>query len=102
MAAIFIAATIYGCGKTFFWPTTLGVVSEQTPKGGALTLNAIGGIGQVSVHAKGRRAALREIATRLGWTFTLHRTDASPVACLLSLHGLLGGMRAARLAGGAA
>ena len=35
--------------KTFFWPTTLGVVSEQTPKGGALTLNAIAGIGMLSV-----------------------------------------------------
>ena len=49
LAAIFAAATIYGIGKTFFWPTTLGVVSEQTPKGGALTLNAIGGIGMLAV-----------------------------------------------------
>ena len=49
LAAIFIAATVYGIGKTFFWPTTLGVVSEQTPKGGALTLNAIGGIGMLAV-----------------------------------------------------
>ena len=29
------AATLYGFGKTFFWPTTLGVVSEQYPRGGA-------------------------------------------------------------------
>lgn len=49
IAMIFIAATIYGFGKTFFWPTTLGVVSEQTPKGGALTLNAIAGIGMLAV-----------------------------------------------------
>lgn len=49
LAMIFIAATVYGFGKTFFWPTTLGVVSEQTPKGGALTLNAIGGIGMLAV-----------------------------------------------------
>src|SRR5690606_9351306 len=41
---IFLAATLYGRGKTFFWPTTLGVVAEQTPKGGALTLNAVSGI----------------------------------------------------------
>jgi hypothetical protein len=47
--AIFAAATLYGVAKTFFWPTTLGVVSEQTPKGGALTLNAIAGIGMLSV-----------------------------------------------------
>jgi len=42
---IFLAATCYGLGKSFFWPTTLGVVSEQFPKGGALTLNAIAGVG---------------------------------------------------------
>jgi len=49
MFAIFTAATLYGIGKTFFWPTTLGVVSEQFPKGGALTLNAIAGIGMLTV-----------------------------------------------------
>ncbi|MBI2718844.1 MAG: DUF58 domain-containing protein [Rhizobiales bacterium] len=48
------------------------------------------------------RDALRQLAARLGWTFTLHRTDASPVSCLLALHGLLGGVRALRLSGGAA
>lgn len=46
---IFAAATLYGIGKTYFWPTTLGVVSEQFPKGGALTLNAIAGIGMLAV-----------------------------------------------------
>ncbi|MBC8127403.1 MAG: MFS transporter [Gloeobacteraceae cyanobacterium ES-bin-144] len=53
LAVIFIAATIYGVGKTFFWPTMLGVVSEQTPKGGALTLNAIAGIGMLAVGIVG-------------------------------------------------
>jgi hypothetical protein len=51
--AIFAAATLYGVGKTFFWPTMLGVVSEQTPKGGALTLNAISGIGMLAVGTLG-------------------------------------------------
>lgn len=50
---IFLAATLYGVGKTFFWPTMLGVVSEQFPKGGALTLNAIGGMGMIAVGALG-------------------------------------------------
>jgi MFS family permease len=50
---IFGAATLYGIGKTFFWPTMLGVVSEQTPRGGALTLNAIGGIGMLAVGTLG-------------------------------------------------
>lgn len=50
---IFAAATLYGVGKSFFWPTMLGVVAEQTPKGGALTLNAIAGIGMLSVGTLG-------------------------------------------------
>jgi len=50
---IFAAATLYGIGKTFFWPTMLGVVAEQTPKGGALTLNAISGIGMLAVGTLG-------------------------------------------------
>jgi len=52
-ASIFIAATLYGFGKTFFWPTMLGVVAEQTPKGGAMTLNAISGIGMLAVGTLG-------------------------------------------------
>jgi MFS family permease len=52
-AMIFVAATLYGFGKTFFWPTTLGVVAEQTPRGGALTLNAISGIGMLAVGTLG-------------------------------------------------
>jgi len=50
---IFLAATFYGAGKAFFWPTTLGIVSEQFPKGGALTLNAIAGVGMISVGVLG-------------------------------------------------
>jgi MFS family permease len=50
---VWVAATLYGFGKTFFWPTTLGVVAEQTPKGGALTLNAISGIGMLAVGVLG-------------------------------------------------
>jgi MFS family permease len=50
---IFAAATLYGIGKSFFWPTTLGLVSEQFPRGGALTLNAIGAVGMISVGVLG-------------------------------------------------
>ena len=52
-AMIFAAATLYAFGKTFFWPTMLGVVSEQMPRGGALTLNAISGIGMLAVGVLG-------------------------------------------------
>lgn len=50
---IFVAATIYAIGKSFFWPTMLGVAAERFPKGGALTLNAIGGMGMLSVGVVG-------------------------------------------------
>lgn len=53
MPMIFAAATLYAFGKTFFWPTMLGVTSEQCPKGGALTLNAMGGIGMLAVGILG-------------------------------------------------
>eukprot|EP00913_Durusdinium_trenchii_P008773 g8239.t1 len=51
--AIFVAATVYGLGKTFFWPTMLGVVGERFPKGGALTMGTIGGIGMLSAGLLG-------------------------------------------------
>jgi len=50
---ILLAATLYALGKTFFWPTMLGVVAEQFPKGGALTLNAIAGLGMMAVGILG-------------------------------------------------
>lgn len=53
VALIFGAATLYALGKTFFWPTMLGIVSEQTPKGGALTLNSVSGIGMLAVGVLG-------------------------------------------------
>jgi MFS family permease len=50
---IFLAATLFGIGTAFFWPTTLGLVAEQFPKGGAMTLNAIGGMGMIAVGVLG-------------------------------------------------
>jgi len=50
---LFLAATFYGFGKTFFWPTTLGVVSERYPRRGALMINAIAGVGMISVGTIG-------------------------------------------------
>lgn len=51
--AILVAATIYGIGKTFFWPTMLGVVAERFPRGGALTLGAVGAVGMLSAGLLG-------------------------------------------------
>jgi hypothetical protein len=56
VGVLFLAATLYGFGKTFFWPTTLGVISEQYPKGGALMLNAIAGVGMLAVGTIGNPA----------------------------------------------
>ena len=48
-----IAATIYACGKTFLWPTMLAVVSEQFPKGGAISIGFLGGAGMLSAGLLG-------------------------------------------------
>jgi MFS family permease len=44
----FAAATIFGVGKTYFWPTMLGVTAEQFPRGGALLISLMGGAGMLS------------------------------------------------------
>ncbi len=48
-----VAASVYAAGKTFLWPTMLAVVSEQFPKGGAITIGAIGGAGMLSAGLLG-------------------------------------------------
>jgi MFS family permease len=47
------AVSVYGIGKTFYWPTLLGVISERFPKGGALALGLSGGIGMISAGLLG-------------------------------------------------
>jgi MFS family permease len=47
------AVTVYGIGKTFYWPTMLGVISERFPKGGALALGISGGVGMISAGLLG-------------------------------------------------
>lgn len=48
-----VAATVYALGKTFLWPTMLAVVSEQFPRGGAITIGAMGGVGMLSAGLLG-------------------------------------------------
>lgn len=52
-AMVWIAVTVYGLGKTFLWPTMLGVVGERFPQGGALTMGAMGGVGMLSAGLLG-------------------------------------------------
>lgn len=47
--AALAAATLFGVGKTFLWPTMIGVAAEQFPRGGALLLSLMGGAGMLSV-----------------------------------------------------
>lgn len=47
------AAILYAFGKTFLWSTTLGLVSEQFPKGGALTLNGVSAVGVLGMGILG-------------------------------------------------
>ena len=53
VVAVFAALTIYGVGKTFMWPTMLAVASERYPKGGAVVIGAMGGVGMLSAGLLG-------------------------------------------------
>jgi MFS family permease len=43
------AATIYGLGIVYFWPTMLGVTAERFAKGGAFLLGLMGCMGNLSI-----------------------------------------------------
>lgn len=45
----FAAATIFGVGIAYFWPTMLGVTAERFPKGGALLLGLMGSFGNLAI-----------------------------------------------------
>jgi MFS family permease len=73
-AVAFAAATIFGIGKSFFWPTMIGVTAELFPRGGALLISLVGGAGMLSaavalplmgarIDQFGPGAALQYIAT---------------------------------------
>jgi len=44
----FVAATVFGVGKTYFWPTMLAFASDRFPKSGPLGMAVIGGTGMLS------------------------------------------------------
>jgi MFS family permease len=48
-----VAATIYALGKTFLWPTMLAVASERFPRGGAVAIGMMGGVGMLSAGLLG-------------------------------------------------
>jgi MFS family permease len=48
-----LALTVYGIGKTFFWPTMLAVASDRFPRTGAIAISIMGGIGMMSAGLTG-------------------------------------------------
>lgn len=48
-----VATTVYALGKTFLWPTMLAVGSERFPRGGAIALGLMGGVGMISAGMLG-------------------------------------------------
>jgi MFS family permease len=53
VALWYAVSIVYAVGKTFYWPTLLGVISERFPRGGALALGFSGGIGMLSAGLLG-------------------------------------------------
>ena len=45
----FLAATIWGVGVCYMWPTMLAAASERYPRGGALVMGMIGTAGSLSI-----------------------------------------------------
>ena len=45
-----LAATVWGCGVCFMWPTMLATASERFPRGGALLMGLMGTAGTLSVY----------------------------------------------------
>ena len=45
-----LAATLWGVGVCFMWPTMLGITSERFPKSGALGMGLIGGVGSMIIN----------------------------------------------------
>jgi MFS family permease len=45
-----LAATVWGCGVCFMWPTMLATASERFPHGGALLMGLMGTAGTLSIR----------------------------------------------------
>ncbi len=104
MATAFLAATVFGVGKCYFWPTMLGVTSERFPKGGALLLAIMGGAGMLSTYVL--LPIMGRWYDQLGPAATFRHVAVLP-AILLVVFGAMylyyksrGGYRAIRLSEG--
>ena len=50
---MFFAATVYAVGKTFLWPTMLGVLGERFPQSATIGMAIMGCVGMLSAGALG-------------------------------------------------
>jgi hypothetical protein len=91
--AILAAATLYGIGKSYLWPTVLGIVAERFPKGGALSLNAASAVGMMSVGVMGT-VFLGLIQDRAIETRLLHDNPALHEQVVSSKKSVLGSYQA--------
>jgi len=53
VSSMFLAATVYAFGKTFLWPTMLGVVGERFPKSATVAMALMGFAGMTSAGLLG-------------------------------------------------
>lgn len=101
----FAAATLFGIGKTFFIPTMLGIASEQLPRGGALLMSIMGGVGMLTTSVL--LPVMGERIDRLGGGSALQMMAYLPAALGVIFVGLAfyyrsrGGYKAVKLSGAA-
>jgi len=104
---IYVSAVLFALGVCYFWPTTIGFVSEYLPKTGALGMSLIGGAGMFATGIwqpvigswldKGREAAIAsgasaDVAEIVAGKTTLSYMVFFPLA-LVVLYGILFFMR---------
>jgi MFS family permease len=83
--AALLALTVYGIGKTFFWPTMLAVASDRFPRTGAVAISIMGGIGMMSAGLLGSpglgyskdRFAGEALQAKSGAIFEEYKADKS-------------------------
>ena len=78
-----IAATVWGTGVCYMWPTMLGTASERFPRGGALLMGLMGTAGTLSIQfvLPMMGASLRREEDRGGWRRSgVHGLAAGPGA----------------------
>ncbi|MFS4493019.1 MFS transporter [Maribacter sp. 2308TA10-17] len=100
---IYVSAILFALGVCYFWPTTIGFVSEYLPKTGALGMSLVGGAGMFATGMwqpvigswldKGREAALASGETAKAAEIIAGKTTLSymvyfPLA-LIILYGIL-------------